>query len=204
MGNMSTLDRMLEADKLRGRNLVPAFAEAQARARHLEDSASQRHFEAVARTLSDDVVADDPEVKRLAAEAAAKDLRAKRVARTSCREELKRTMQRLHDQIGCAEKEIRLAAVDDALDGALDFPRAVRAAGRMEPLRRQLDAAQIALAVLMKSPLDRTEFEDDATTARNALREALLSRKTAYLLEHPELLVTSSATSKPEGEPAHG
>lgn len=204
MEKLSTLDRMIEADKLRDRNLVPAFAEAQARARRLEESAPQRHFEAVARALSDDVVADDPEVKRLAAEATAKDLRAKRVARTNCREELKRTIQQLLDQIACAEKEMRLAAVDDALDGALDFPRAVRVAGRADPLRRQLDSAQIALAVFMKSPLERTEFEDDVAIARNALQETLLSREHKYLREHPELLVTSSANSRPEGEPSHG
>lgn len=43
MEKMSTLDRMIEAEKLRGLNLVPAFAEAQARARRLEESAPQRH-----------------------------------------------------------------------------------------------------------------------------------------------------------------
>ena len=204
MGSFSTLDHMIEADKLRGRNLVPALAEAQARARHLEDSALERQFEAVARALSDDLVAGDSEVKRLSDEATAKDLRAKRMARSNCREELKRTIQQLLDQVACAEKEMHLAAVDDALDGALEFPRAVRIAGRLDPLRRQLDAAQVALAVFMKSPLERTEFEDDATIARNALQEALLSCKHEYLRGHPELLVTSSATSKTEGEPAHG
>ena len=204
MGTMSTLDRMIEANKLRGRNLVPAFADAQARARHLEDSALERQFEAVARALSDNLVAGDSEVKRLSDEATAKDLRAKRVARSNCREELKRTIQQLLAQIESAEKEMHLAAVDDALDGALEFPRAVRIAGRLDPLRRQLDAAQVALAVFMKSPLERTEFEDDAASARNALQEALLLRKRKYLLEHPDLLATSSANSEHSGARAHG
>lgn len=157
--------------------------------------AQQAHAEVTARALPDDLFADDPEIQRLTRAYDTVATRVKRLERLghATRADAQAAVTRLEQDMSQVQKQIRGAAVDDALDGDFTFPRSSALFRHSEDLRRQLEGARLASEVFAKSVLERNHFDEELSRAREALLDALLERKRAHVDAHPELLEGSSA-----------
>lgn len=144
--------------------------------------------------LPDSLFADDPEVQRLTGEAALKELRVKRLALGMPEGDRRRLLEGLRKEIAQTESELLHSALDDALEGDHGFHRTIVLARHIEHLRRVLTAAEMAMSILTKSPLERiAPFVDEAERVRNALRSYLVDRKRDHLRQHARLQETDAA-----------
>lgn len=178
----------------------PTMAASIERERQRTAMAPQMHLEATARALPDAMFADAPEIRRLTQEHDAIANRVKRLERAN-RADVQAAIRRIEQAIAQAHEELRGAAVDDALDGDFAFARSATVSRRSEALRRQLEAARLALEVFAKPPPERNQFDEQAQRAKAARADALLERKRAYVAAHPELLRNSPDVVK---DPIHG
>lgn len=166
-------------------------ANRQAEARR-QEAAPQRHLEAIARGLPDAMFADRPEIVSLTKELAVRKERVQRLARGGALPgTVGDAISALQQQLTAAAEALRLAAIDDALAGDLEFPRALATRLPMELLELKLQAARLAYADLNRSPMSKTYFSEHLRRAEVGLGDALFRLKREHVQAHPELLSVS-------------
>lgn len=164
-------------------------AEAKRLSEHMKAQEQAKRFEATVKTVPDDLFADDPELEPLRADLEVKARRALNIVNSiPIRVNLNKRMQALKEQIEAATTEQRLAIVDDALDGAEDFPTATALGHRIEWLKQQLVFVQHAHDVLINAHRQGDAFKDAHDRAARALSDALMDKKRQHLRDHPELV----------------
>lgn len=188
MEKLSTIERM----HAREHEKPAIYSAARERAERWDAEAPQRHFEATARALPDELFKDHPEVIVATEMANAARSRHSRLHRLG-KQEPAALVLHLQDEVLKASQAIRLAALDDALDGDVAFPKAMAAMERLEILGRRLEAAEMVRIVASSMPMGSGEFADLANARENVLRALLISLKREYLQAHPELLGSTGA-----------
>ena len=200
---LSNIERQWKADEERRKGpSIEAFT-ASARERAARHQTPEHRFEQAARALPDSLFADDPEVSRLSKEVATMRQRLDGLGTSNRRAELAEAVCKFEAQLAQGADEQRAAAVDDALAGHFDFPRAVAVGERIARARHRLESAKLAQAVFLRSaPEQGSVFRPAYESARAALTHTLLQKKREHLRAHPELLNRGGKTPA-EGDAAH-
>jgi hypothetical protein len=159
------------------------------RARQTADAAVRATVDAAARDLPDELFADHPGVITTRQAAFEASQRAHKLAT------MPRRAVAIDDLLGKMEAELveldaslRFAALDDFIDGATDFPRALAIMDKRDHLAKCIRVARIARVDALKSPPELREFKEMATLAESAQSTILLQLKRQYIQDHPELI----------------
>lgn len=187
MQNLSTVERLWQGHEA-SKTILTGFSQSD-RARRPEADTGSQNLDQVARGLPDALFASRPEIQRLTAQLHLLQARADGVAmRKTQPSTIAEAMAGMQRQLDAGAEELRLAALDDALHGDLEFPRALATKKSMDALAFKLQAARMAYADLSRSPPEQGEFRDQARQAETALKNALFRLKREHVQAHPELL----------------
>ncbi|MBT9462538.1 hypothetical protein [Hydrogenophaga sp.] len=185
MQNLSTVERLWQGHEA-SKTILSGYS-AYHRGPRLEEGASPRDSDQIARGLPDALFAGHPEIERLTAALTLLQARADDVAmRKTHPATIAEAMTGMQRQLDAGAEEFRLAALDDALKGDLEFPRALATKQSMEVVELRLRAARLAYADLCRSPPEQGEFRDRARQAETALKNALFLLKREHVQAHPE------------------
>lgn len=158
------------------------------RARQTAVAAVRATVDAAARDLPDELFADHPGVIATRQAAFEASQRAHKLAT------MPRRAVAIDDLLGKMEGDLaeldaclRFAALDDFIDGAADFPRALAIMDKRDHLAKCIRAARIARADALKSPPELREFKEMAALAESEHQSLLMQLKRQHIQDHPEL-----------------
>ncbi len=145
-----------------------------------------------ARTISDELFKDDPEVIQLRQrhETAHKRLdllKAGRDTRAAIGSKIESLIHQTRAQIQRANEALALAALDDLAAGDLEFSRALDLLDHIEEQERVLRVASLAIQATQNPPPARLveAVEASIVAAGSRLSSGLLEKKRAHLKENP-------------------
>lgn len=146
------------------------------------DHQRELHAKKVAASLPDSLFDDDEEMQRIREAMAPMLDRAQRIRQVR----VKFTMM-VSPNLGViqrAEREMKAAALEDALEGNFDFPRACDVAQRIEGMRHQAAALELARQACDEPPV----FVEQLKSLQRMLVARLEALRQQYVEDHPELL----------------
>jgi hypothetical protein len=188
----STIERAHEESQRISSGLAPLFARQLEGEQRRVAMAESSLLEAAAQELSDDMFDDDPEIATLHAELGVRARRSKMAATAAARSKQASVLAEIQALIEWAADALRLAAIDDVIDGDSTFARATAASQHLDAMRQRLAFAQLGFAALIREPFQvEVEFRDRALDAENRLKLALLERKREYVEKHRRASVAS-------------
>lgn len=191
MQNLSTIERQWKGHEA-SKSLFPSLLAIGRQ--HPESDTDARHVDQAARAIPDQMFAGHPDVVRLTADLTARQHRAEGLAmRKTQPSVIADAMARMQQELDAGAEAFRLAALDDALNGDLEFPRALATKQEMEALELKLRAARLAYADLSRSPPEQGEFQEQARRARTALQNALFRLKREHVQTRSDLLSVGSS-----------
>lgn len=186
MHKPSTIERLHQSEAERAK---PTIRNGQLeRERRWEAEEPQRLVDAAAKALPDDLFNDHPGLALATATAEAAKARAEGLSRHSDKRAIGETLQALETALHGASAAVRDAALDDAMAGDNDFPKALAAMESLDRIKRQVEAARIAKAVIERLPNGLAEFSDMAHARKEARYALLIQLKRDHLQANPDLL----------------
>jgi hypothetical protein len=178
----STIERAHEESQRISSGLAPLFARQLEGEQRRVSVAESCLLDAAAQELSDHMFDDDPEIAALRAELEVCARRSKLVATAAARSKQPAVLAEIQALIERSAEALRLAAIDDVIDGDSTFARASAASRHLDAMRERLAHAQLGFKALNREPFQvEVEFRDRARDAENRLKIALLERKREYV-----------------------
>lgn len=146
------------------------------------DEQARIDLDATARALPDSLFADHPEVIQATERHTAAQRRHERLCNAARKtEKMLGMLQHLEDELQAAQAQLRFAAIDDFLDGDIDFTVSVELLERVAVLQQRIQVANLARLDVQKSPVELREFKELAVQAETDLRNLLFKLKRQHV-----------------------